>query len=310
MTYRFNPFDKQDYSKFAFKKSELLGILQTIDNSFSFDTTVSSEPMREAIEMGKIENQLPLHIKILAMNDYFTIVESACFISFDEPEKIQAYIDSGDFTYDAWRYGEHIQAVKVIENGIRASNLDIENDGMIPRASLQQFLYERNHIITGFNDNQPRYACPTVGYASPEGYQKERAQLLKEFEQLESALDQEKKQSSLLILDCQTSQSAIEKLKQENKGLKTELLEKDQKIKELELIQTTADESKLGNTRAENNVTKLLLVLAKMADIDVNKPHAIHESLLAQADLLGLDKFPSDETVKKWLIKANNHINN
>ena len=38
MTYRSNPFDKQDYSKFAFKKSELLAVIQAIDENFSFMT--------------------------------------------------------------------------------------------------------------------------------------------------------------------------------------------------------------------------------------------------------------------------------
>lgn len=193
--------------------------LATIDIDFSFhelaDFPFESE---QNLYKEQLSLQLPLHIKILAMNDYFSIVESACFISFDEPEKIQAYIDSGDFTYDAWRYGEHIQAVKVIENGIRANNLDIEKDGMIPRASLQQFLFERNHVITDFNDNLPllansTYGNPTIGYASPTSYQKERAQLLKEFEQLESELEQEKKQSSLLTLDYQASQSEMDQLK-------------------------------------------------------------------------------------------------
>lgn len=88
MTYRSNPFDKQDYSKFAFKKSELLAVLQAIDENFSFDTVASSEPIQEAIEIEKSDNQIPLHIKILAMNDYFTIVESALlYFPLDEPEK-------------------------------------------------------------------------------------------------------------------------------------------------------------------------------------------------------------------------------
>lgn len=64
-------------------------------------------------------------------------------------------MDSGDLTYDAWRYAEHIQAVKIIENAIRANKLDIESDGMIPRESLQKFLFERTRVIPGFNDNLP-----------------------------------------------------------------------------------------------------------------------------------------------------------
>ncbi|MDN8340305.1 hypothetical protein QZJ98_18985, partial [Acinetobacter baumannii] len=63
--------------------------------------------------------------------------------------------------------------------------------------------------------------------------------------------------------------------------------------------------SKLGSTRAENNVAKLILVLAKMADIDVSKPYANYESLKVTAELLGIERFPSDENVASWLKKAN-----
>lgn len=166
------------------------------DSSFTNYLNESDLTIDQEINTIKqVETQLPPHIKILAMNDYFTVIESACFISFDEPEKIQAYVDSGDFTYDAWRYGEHIQAVKVIENGIRANNLDIENDGMIPRTSLQRFLFDRNHVITGFNDNlslldQSRYGSPTIGHALPVDYQKQRDKLKKENDQLKARISE------------------------------------------------------------------------------------------------------------------------
>ncbi|WP_180176644.1 MULTISPECIES: hypothetical protein [unclassified Acinetobacter] len=271
MTYRSNPFDKQDYSKFAFKKSELLAVLQAIDGNFSFDTVASNEPIQEAIEIEKPDNQIPLHIKILAMNDYFTIVESACFISLDEPEKIQAYVDSGDLTYDAWRYGEHIQAVKIIENAIRANKLDIESDGMIPRASLQKFLFERTCVIPSFNDNLSQQNQSTFGTPT--------------FQQTEPNIE---------------NQSA------EIARLRGELAAAQERIKQMELIQTSiADESKLGSTRAENNVAKLILALSELASIDISKPYAPYESLKTQSELLGVDKFPSNENVATWLKRAN-----
>ncbi|HRB84373.1 MAG TPA: hypothetical protein PLW46_08720 [Acinetobacter johnsonii] len=251
--------------------------------------------------LKQIENQIPLHIKILAMNDYFTVIESACFISFDEPEKIQAYVDSGDFTYDAWRYGEHIQAVKVIENGIRANNLDIEDDGMIPRVSLQRFLYERNHVISGFNDNQsllilPRYGDPSIGYASPESYQKERAQLLKELKQLESELEQEKLQSSLLILDNQSSLSETNQLKA--------------RITELEAAQPKpidsdvqlSPEQEIPNSRQRNNILRIISILSQMADLPP-EPFSAFNVLEAYADQNNKE-IPSKHTVADWLKKA------
>ena len=191
MTYRSkNPFDANDYSNFAFKRSELLEVLQAIDNGFSFEDTDShqrdnatnskheniieqTEPTPKVENTStQQENQLPLFLKTLVMSEYFTVVEAACCISHDEPAKIQALIDSGDLNYNAWSYGEHIQAVKVIESGIRAKKLDIEDDGLIPTTSLQQFLFERHHVITGFNDKLPEqeskgYGTPFIHQGSP-----------------------------------------------------------------------------------------------------------------------------------------------
>ena len=95
-------------------------------------------------------------------------------------------------------------------------------------------------------------------------------------------------------------------LKKENEKLKAEVLGKEERIKELELIQTSiADESKLGSTRAENNAAKLILALSELASIDISKPYAPYESLKTQGELLGVDKFPSDENVATWLKRAN-----
>ena len=247
MTYRSDPFDKQNYSKFAFKKSELLAVLQAIDENFNFDTVALSEPIQEAIKIEKSDNQIPLHIKILAMSDYFTIIESACFISLDEPEKIQAYMDSGDLTYDAWRYGEHIQAVKVIENGIRANNLDIENDGMIPRTSLQQFLFDRNHVIAGFNNNLPlpdqsRYGSPTIGHALPEDYQKQRDQLKKENDQLKARIAELESQHNNITEPTELSGiHAINQHKSDLQGMARVIASKKWADNDTILIGTMAD---------------------------------------------------------------------
>lgn len=149
---------KDDIPDLEIAKDELF-IYSFMDQPHEYEQI----PYHDENNTKQLDNLLPSHIKILAMNDYFTVVESACFISFDEPEKMQAYIDSGDLIYDAWRYGEHIQAVKVIEGGLKAQKLDMDNDGMISRTSLQQFLFDRNHVIAGFNDNLSQQNQSTFG---------------------------------------------------------------------------------------------------------------------------------------------------
>ena len=273
MTYHSNPFDKQDYSKFAFKKSELLAVLQAIDENFSFDTVASSEPIQEAIEIEKSDNQIPLHIKILAMNDYFTIVESACFISLDEPEKIQAYVDSGDFTYDAWRYAEHIQAVKIIENAIRANKLDIESDGMIPRESLQKFLFERTCVIPGFNDNLP--IQEPIGCGNP---------------------------------TIQQTDPNIESLNAEIARLKQEMVSKDQTIAELQQKNgSLVAENAINDIEISLKNSELLFIavlLKKLQSAITTKRHKSQNAILQSIETeygvgSGLSKSTTDKIMKK-----------
>ena len=108
----------------------------------------------------------PDHIRRLSLSDFFTVVQAACLISNDEPGRIQALIDSHDLRYDSWNYGEHTQAVETIKKGIKAKKLIQDADGDIPRASLQKFLFEKNHIIAGFNDNPPSQDQSTFGIPS------------------------------------------------------------------------------------------------------------------------------------------------
>lgn len=282
----------------AFKKSELLEVLQAINSNFSFEDTGShqrdnatnskheniieqTEPTPKVENTSaQQENQLPLFLKMLVMSEYFTVVEAACCISHDEPAKIQALIDSSDLNYNAWSYGEHIQAVKVIESGIKAKKLDIEDDGLIPRASLQQFLFERHHVITGFNDKLPEQESIECG--RPFVHQIS----LNTEDNLYSEITRLRK----VLID---KTKAIKDLQEHIKQLETEQSE----------IQTSEQESKL-HTRTENNVSKLILVLAEMAGINVSTPYANYQAISTQADLLGIDKFPSDENVAGWLKKA------
>ncbi len=111
-------------------------------------------------------------------------------------------------------------------------------------------------------------------------------QFFQEVAELKKPLKKSEDENTELLIDSKVSDNTLDKVRYENEKLKAELLEKDQKIKDMELIQTTENESKLGSTRAENNVSKLILVLSAQAKIDTSKPYAQYESLKAQAELL------------------------
>lgn len=264
MTFRsnFNPFDKANYDNFAFKKSEILEILQTLNGNFSFDQTMQEtvqKTQHDNIQGARYDYKILLFKKPLLSQ-----WDAASIISDTDPVLLSDLNE-----YEAGRkYPDWMGALNFIDSSISAGLLERNNFSIncIKCDDLKEFLTSQNIVIDGFNN-----------------YLKNKV--------MDQSLDNQN--------------SIIDQLKKENEKLKTELLNKNQKIKELELIQTTVDESKLGNTRAENNVAKLILVLSEQANIDTSKPYAQYESLRIQAELLGIDKFPSDENVATWLKRAN-----
>lgn len=279
MTYRssYNPPDKTDYSNFAFKKSEILEILKGLNSNFSFDEHV--------------KDKYPKSYKDFFYNyDVFNGFEVACLISGYDPNqlsinKTRSVAWSNENPLFAQALGLVLSADK--EKGLFKydpdSHSSYELDYTISNADLKKYLISKNIIISGFNDSVSANLSNEDSYETPH---------------IKSTI-------ANLELDIAIEQNTVKTLTAEIEKLKAELLEKDQKIKELESIQTSQNESKLGSTRAENNVAKLILALSAQAKIDTSKPYAQYESLKAQAELLGIDKFPSDENVASWLRRAN-----
>ena len=212
-------------------------------------------------------------------NDVFTEIEAICLISGDDPEKAQY-----DRRYIPWRNAnpQFLQAERFIGSAILNQIFDeIDEEFHIVQAQeLKNYFTKKAIIVEGFNSNI-------------------------------------KAQENTLFENATFTQTAPNEqhLQQEIKELRNKIRVQDSDIANLKrqiAIQTsppnTEAESKLGSARAENNVSKLILILSKMAKVDVLQPYANHASLQSQADLLGVDKFPSNETVKKWFKKASEHI--
>lgn len=88
----------------------------------------------------------------------------------------------------------------------------------------------------------------------------------------------------------------------ENIKYKHEIQLKENLIAELKA--KNKDLESPNNTRAQNNIAKIIGVLATMAQIDLEHPYGYYSSLQIEADKNGIDGFPSDDTVNKWFSHA------
>ena len=253
-------------SKFAFKKSELLAVIQAIDENFSFDLV--NADLQENKELLHIEANTNVNHEyklFLFKKPLLTFHEAACIMTGYDPQYVEQCQNDTNFKQN---FSNYLGAYDYISTCIDAQMLSYDSySNRLCTSEFKQFLANDDTFINGFNEH------------------------LKNKELDQSANNQN---------------PIIDQLKKENEKLKAEVLGKEERIKELELIQTSiADESKLGSTRAENNAAKLILALSELASIDISKPYAPYESLKTQGELLGVDKFPSDENVATWLKRAN-----
>ena len=207
-------------------------------------------------------------IPLLYKKPLLTIHEAACIMTEYNPQYVEQCQNDTNFKQN---FSNYLEAYDYISTCIDAQMLSYDSySNRLCASEFKQFLAKDGEFIDGFND--------------------------------------ELRHSEVSHIDQNSTDddSTIEQLKKENEKLKAELLGKERRIKELESLQTRIEnESKLGSTRAENNAAKLILALSELASVDISKPYAQYESLKTQGELLGIDKFPSDENVATWLKRAN-----
>lgn len=270
----------------AFKKAELLAVLQAIDSGFSFETI---EPIQvKEVVVSNNRTGLDNYKTLLFKKPLLSIYESASIISEINPCLIVACNNEYESKIEYPNWGN---ALNYIESCIHSGLLERDefNINCIKRDDLKAFLASQDIIIVGFNDNLPTQE--PIGYGQPSIQQTEP-----NFENLNAEISRLRKE----IED--RDKTAIE-LQNHIKEL-----EADQPNEQVE-IQTSQAEPKLS-TREENNIIKVLAVLADMdAKIDILKPYEAHGIMARKAQLLGIEPFPSDESIKKWFSKANEYKN-
>lgn len=201
MTYRSNPFDKQDYSKFAFKKSELLAVIQAIDENFSFDLV--NADLQENKELLHIEANTNVNHEyklFLFKKPLLTFHEAACIMTGYDPQYVEQCQNDTNFKQN---FSNYLGAYDYISTCIDAQMLSYDSySNRLCASEFKQFLAKDGVFIDGFNDDL---------------------------------------QGAELEKNTDSNNTELQQLKLENEKLKAELAEKDQKIKELESLNPKND---------------------------------------------------------------------
>lgn len=215
-----------DYGEFLVSKVTLWASKQKKDNFIEEMQELNANEMQieptQEIDLAKL---------YLYKTPLLTLHEAACIVSDYDPELVDRCRNDTNFSEN---FSSYLRASRFLDACIGAGEIPYDFNLGIEAHHLKSYLQCENIIITGFNDNLPlpdqsRYGNPTIGHASPEYYQQKNKELLERVEQLENELHQEKSQSSLLVLDYQSSQSEVEKLKERivEKDVQIEKLKKD-----------------------------------------------------------------------------------
>jgi hypothetical protein len=191
MTYRSNPFDKQDYSKFAFKKSELLAVLQAIDENFSFDSVNTN--LQENKELSHIEvntNASYEYRFFLFKKPLLTFHEAACIMTGYDPQYVEQCQNDTNFKQS---FSNYLGAYDYISTCLDAQMLGYDSySNRLYTSEFKQFLADENTFINGFNDELRRSEVshtdqnPNADNHTLEQLKKENDQLKARIAELES----------------------------------------------------------------------------------------------------------------------------
>lgn len=211
MTYRssINPFDKTDYSNFAFKKAEILEILKVLNSNFSFD---ESEQKKVNVSHEN-SNQNPQYDYkfFLFKKPLLSLHEASCIMTGYSPQYINQCRNDTNFNHN---FANYLGALDYIRSCTSAQILNYyEQYDEMNADEFKQFLANNDTFIDGFND----YLKVSTFSSTQENNKSDET-------------------ISDLEFDLIIERATVDTLNKENTKLKAELLEKDKKIKELESI--------------------------------------------------------------------------
>ncbi|WP_061875684.1 hypothetical protein [Acinetobacter lactucae] len=261
----------------AFKKSELLAVLQAIDKNFSFDSIKPSEPPLQRVISADKQDSSDYN-KILFKKPLLSQYEAACIISGIGLYLVLAFNDEFEAKIEYPNWGGALDYIKTC---IKEGLLETEGSFMehIKRDDLKSFLASENIIIEGFNNNfkpinfiEKEQLILQRVELNDEKINVENANLSElvakqklEIEQLKKDIANERAISLSSCIDKNKAEKEVAKLQEHIKQLESEqTLEKSDQSKLLSLI---FDES-----ATERYAPDLVLSIKLWESIYINNP--------------------------------------
>lgn len=135
-------------NEFAFKKADILKILQQIDPSFNDELLGFSDT--PAMDNEKLNSDIDKHLTdIRIMNEWQRSLAAVEYFDFDLASRFLAGLPASFYGSD----DDLLSATMVINSGIKSGKLIKDSDGDISADNLKKFLFDKNIIFKNFNDH-------------------------------------------------------------------------------------------------------------------------------------------------------------
>lgn len=248
----------------AFKKSELLAVLQAIDESFSFDTVVSNEQkIQEAMPSSR--QDFGDYKTLLFKKPLLSLWDAASIISDTNPVLLSDLNE-----YEAGReYPNWIGALSFVSSSISAGLLE-QNDfsiNCIKRDDLKAFLASQDIFVDGFNDNLPTQASKGFGHLATQQAEPNIENLNAEIARLTELVAEKDSEAFEEMLNKSAAESKAAELQERIKQLEAERpIAQDNKPDLLALI--------LDDTQLDRYAPDLAYSIKLWLDVYVNNPKA------------------------------------
>lgn len=155
MTFRsnFNPLNKDNYDNFAFKKSEILEILQTLNSNFSFELPGQTITETPPLPLPQPDNILSTNYDykfFLFKKPLLTFHEAACIITGYAPKYVEECQNDPNFKLN---FSDYLGAFEYLDSCVDAQLLPYDSyHNKLEAASFKQFLANEGTCISGYND--------------------------------------------------------------------------------------------------------------------------------------------------------------